>query len=193
MNRARQSISDSQRWPAATASILAIFMIGLWGHLLGLGPLSAGAAPQRAVKSNNIQTATAPANPGATSELQAWLTEKKPALQRNVFAVDFSKFPTQGGTHLTDLQAVGDQLTKSASLRADQSKERQTLVDHLREQAVTLHVQSTVLGTSPTAMVNGVAVNEGDHIGPWRVVKIEPAGIVVEQDGAVLEISANDR
>ncbi|MBV8779989.1 MAG: hypothetical protein JO353_01200, partial [Phycisphaerae bacterium] len=49
--------------------------------------------------------------------------------------------------------------------------------------------QSTMLGASPRAMVNGTLVAEGESIGGFHLLKIEAHGIVVEQQGVVLEVS----
>jgi hypothetical protein len=75
--------------------------------------------------------------------------------------------------------------------RADQKREREVLVENLRGQALQLKLQSTVLGASPKALVNGQLVRVGDVVASFRVTKIEARRIVVEREGIKLEVRSN--
>jgi hypothetical protein len=72
--------------------------------------------------------------------------------------------------------------------KADQRKERQILIENLQLQAMQLRLQSTVMGATPRALLNGDMVREGDVVASFRVLKIEPRRIVVEREGIKLEI-----
>jgi hypothetical protein len=82
------------------------------------------------------------------------------------------------------------------SSRADVRKERQILIENLQQQASQLRLQSTMMGASPKAVVDGGLVGEGDVVAcgagetrtVFRVLKIEPRRIVVEREGIKLEI-----
>jgi len=51
-----------------------------------------------------------------------------------------------------------------------------------------MKLQTTMMGNPPQAMVNGELVKEGDIIGGFVVVQIQPRRVVIQQDGVVLEI-----
>jgi hypothetical protein len=75
--------------------------------------------------------------------------------------------------------------------RADQKKEHEVLVENLRLQAAQLKVQSTVMGASPRALINGELVGVGGVVASFRVAKIEARKIVVEREGIKLELRLN--
>jgi hypothetical protein len=79
-------------------------------------------------------------------------------------------------------------LEKSLSLQADQRGKRASLVASLKLDADQVRPQSTMMGTSPRAMINGTLVAEGEEIESFRVLKIEPRGIIVEREGIRLAI-----
>jgi len=72
--------------------------------------------------------------------------------------------------------------------RADVKKERQILVENLARQASQLRLQSTIMGASPKAVIDGGLVGEGDVVATFRVLRIEPRRITVEREGIKLEI-----
>jgi len=77
------------------------------------------------------------------------------------------------------------------SVRADQQREHDALVANLRKQAEQLKVQSTVMGASPKALINGEFVGVGSVVASFRVTKIEARRIVVEREGIRLEVRSN--
>jgi hypothetical protein len=44
------------------------------------------------------------------------------------------------------------------------------------------------MGETPKALIDGELVGEGDMVGSFRVLRIEPRRIIVERDGVRLEI-----
>jgi hypothetical protein len=107
--------------------------------------------------------------------------------------VNYDFFPQDGSKTAPVLRAAQgdgfwDQLQKSMTARADQKKEKEVLVENLRLQAAQLKVQSTVMGASPKALVNGELVGEGEVVASFRVLKIEARRIVVEREGIKLEV-----
>lgn len=127
----------------------------------------------------------------AATALRAWMDAPSAPLTRNLFAIELERFPYDANrVHKPDKAAVGfwDELAKSMSFRADVRKERQILVENLARQASELRLQSTIMGASPKAVIDGGLVGEGDVVASFRVLKIEPRRIIVEREGIKLEI-----
>jgi hypothetical protein len=123
--------------------------------------------------------------------LRAWMETPAAPLTRNLFEVDLEKFPHDGSrVQTTNKDVVGfwDELAKSLVFRADVKKERQILVENLARQASQLRLQSTIMGASPKAVIDGGLVGEGDVVASFRVLRIEPRRIIVEREGIKLEI-----
>ena len=125
------------------------------------------------------------------SALRAWMDAPSAPLTRNLFEVDLDRFPHDGSRVQTankDVVGFWDELAKSLVSRADVKKERQILVENLARQASQLRLQSTIMGASPKAVIDGGLVGEGDVVATFRVLRIEPRRIVVEREGIKLEI-----
>ena len=131
--------------------------------------------------------------------LRAWLDAPATQLGRNLFAVNLERFPQEGNrTNAIGEGAVGfwDELAKSMSFRADVRKERQILLENLQQQASQMRLQSTLMGATPKAVIDGELVSEGDVVAcgsgetrtTFRVLKIEPRRIIIEREGIRLEI-----
>jgi hypothetical protein len=180
---------------AGIISILALVMLVMWGRLLVGGPNAAVASLTRVLQGGNpTAPAAGPQRQTAGNALLDWLNAKKRPSARNLFAVNLDYFPREAGKKSgTDNGADSkagfwDEMAKSMSAQADQKRERQVLVENLQTQAAALKLQSTVMSTPPQALINGQLVQQGDMIDSFRVAKIEPRRIIVEQDGVKLEI-----
>jgi hypothetical protein len=135
----------------------------------------------------------APKAGGASALLRAWLSAPIPQLARNDFRVKSEYYPGDP-TKTVALPAANGfwkGVEKLLSVQADQKEKRDAVIAALKTQAATLRPTSTVMGASPRAMVNGTIVREGDRVGAFQVLKIEPHGIVVESDGIRLAIPMN--
>jgi hypothetical protein len=135
-----------------------------------------------------------PANnkPGSGVALVEWARGPiPPALSRNLFVVNYEYFPQDGTKPVLVRVSHGDgfwdQLAKSMASRADQKIERDVLIENFRREAALLKVQSTMMGASPKALINGELVSEGDVVALFRVSKIEARRIVLEREGIKLE------
>jgi hypothetical protein len=127
---------------------------------------------------------------GLDSALLAWARAPILPVHRNLFAVPLDYYP-QTGSQEGDLSAGSgfwDRLGKSVSAHADQQEQRQILVDNIRIMAESLKLESTMMGSQPTAMVNGQMVREGDVIAGFRVLNIESRELIVEREGIRLAI-----
>ena len=124
--------------------------------------------------------------PGSSNALLDWLAQPKQQAKRNLFTMRADAFPRDPNAPLLPAESnYSAESAKSGTSQADQVGEQ----DDLTKQAVKLKLQSTFLGPSPMALVNGQLVREGDTIDKFRVVKIEPRKIAVEQNGITLQIS----
>ena len=135
----------------------------------------------------------------AVAALRAWMDAAPTPLGRNLFAINLERFPQDGNRTATAGEgAVGfwDELAKSMTSRADVRRERQVLLENLQQQASQLRLQSTLMGATPKAVIDGEMVSEGDVVAcgsgetrtTFRVLKIEPRRIIVEREGIKLEI-----
>jgi hypothetical protein len=130
--------------------------------------------------------------PASSATVRGWIDSPPAPLTRNLFSVDLDQFAQDGSrsvsTHNAANQGFWDELAKSMSSRADHKKERQIYIENLQRQAADMRLQSTVMGATPKAVINGALVGEGDVVAQFRVVKIEARRITVEREGIKLEI-----
>jgi hypothetical protein len=197
-NLLRQAKADPKK--ATILAVLVVVMIFMWFRLFGgssAGP-AAAAANVIGARSSFGPTGDLPRSgnrAGSTQSFQEWSQAAVAPLSRNLFAINYDFFP-QDGTKPQTLRAFHgngfwDQIAKSMTVRADQKREREVLLENLRLQAAQLKVQSTVMGASPRALINGELVGVGDVVASFRVSKIEPRRIVVEREGIKLELRFN--
>ena len=157
------------------------------------------AMPSQSTLSGTSQNSGAGGRAGdAATALRAWMEAAPAPLGRNLFAVNLERFPQDGNRTTSSSQTVGfwDELAKSMSSRADVRKERQILIENLTQQANQMRLQSTLMGATPKAVIDGELVSEGDVVACgsgesrtiFRVLKIEPRRIIVEREGIKLEI-----
>jgi hypothetical protein len=151
------------------------------------GHNSSGASDKSATDSS-----TALPDP-ARPELLEWSRGPIPPVGRNLFAIKLDYYPQDQTKVDQTLRIPGgdgfwDKVAKSMASKADQHKERQILIENLQLQAMQIKLQSTVMGATPRALVNGSVVREGDVIASFRVFRIEARRIIVEREGIKLEI-----
>jgi hypothetical protein len=175
-------------------AILVVLQVRLLTGEKVAGPTKAHAA---VVKSDNTSTPRTYSDGG--NPLRAWMSQPSAEVKRNLFVVNLEKFPQDSDqTASTSPKSAlfWDDLAKSMSLQADVRKERKFLIENLTRQASQLRLQSTLMGASPRAVINGEMVGEGSVVacGPddkrvtFRVLKIEARRIIIEREGIKLEI-----
>jgi hypothetical protein len=174
-------------------AILVAILVFLWAKLLvgGHSPQSATAAPLDAamVDADGGTTAIVPREQPSKS-LSEWANEPTGKMGRNLFSVPYDYYP-QDPAHPPASSNTDNGSAKSASTQADQLKERQILIENLREQAAGLTLEGTVLGQNPRVWINGVLVGLGQPIGDsgFRVAKIESRRVFIERDGVQIVLS----
>ncbi|HEY7115414.1 MAG TPA: hypothetical protein VH475_02445 [Tepidisphaeraceae bacterium] len=200
----RQAKADPKK--ASVLAVLVAVLAFMWFRALsgtGGGPASAsamfagegsgGSAGGYAVPDNlRLPSQVSPAQ----AALQEWARRPIAPLSRNLFVINYDFFPQEGARVEPVVRAAPgdgfwDQLAKSMAARADQIKEHQVLLENLRRQVGQLKVQSTLMGASPKALVNGQLVGVGDVVASFRVTKIEARRIVVEREGIKFALRFN--
>ena len=145
------------------------------------------------------------------SRVARWLETPPPALDRNVFLMRVENFQTvappaqaaaapAAAVRVVEEDLFWDELAKSMGARADQRRQRQIWIDNLAAAAGRIRVQTTIMGHTPVAMINGRRAGVGDTVSAaigaggqstvaFRVVAIEPRRVVVERDGLKFEVT----
>lgn len=67
-------------------------------------------------------------------------------------------------------------------------RQRILKIETLRNEAESLSLQSTVVGPSPTALINGRIMRIGDTIKGFRIASIAPNTCIISKDGVKLEL-----
>jgi hypothetical protein len=196
---ARQAKEDPKK--AGVLVALVCVMCFSWYRMMAggaAGPARAGAA----TTSDYRVTGAVPADntrAGRSGDtvvaLQEWARQPIAPLSRNFFVINYDFFPQDGSKPVVAPVARGDgfwdHVAKSMALRADQKREHEVLVENLKSQALQLRLESTMMGASPKALVNGQLVGVGDVVASFRVCTIDARRIVVEREGIKLEIRSN--
>jgi hypothetical protein len=194
-----QLTSAAKRDPKKAVVLIALVaVLGImWVKMFGPGkPKRASAA---AVAGTGATGKTAPApqpaprGNSAHPALQKWADAPISPITRNLFAIKLEFFPLEGPRINSGAEKRGDEgfwakLEKSLILQADQRDKRENQIANYRKDAAQLKLQSTIMGPSPKAMVNGELVGEGDVVANFRVVRIEARRIIIEREGIRLEI-----
>ena len=166
---------------------LAIMMIGLWGRMWFNGPSSATASFIRRSVAAITESSAGLSRPASSNPLMDWLALPKKSIQRNLFAVHLDFYAKAAGH--PEQSGASEDPAKSSTDDADQNREKQILLENLQTQAAKLKLQTTMMGSTPRAMLNGELVKEGDTVEGFMVLKIEPRKVTVQQDEVTLEIA----
>jgi hypothetical protein len=190
------------------AVLAMLLVVTLVRQFAGNKPRAASASPSRATAASPTATSAQPANsrisdPDAAHNLkrptsnspalQKWADSAPAPISRNLFAVRMEYFPVDGLRIPGNGAAGGDdgfwaRLEKSLTVQADQRGKRENQIANYKARAAELNLQSTMMGPTPKAMVNGELVGEGDVVASFRVSRIEARRIIVEREGIRLEI-----
>jgi len=176
------------------AVILIVLVVAA---VLFVGKLLLTSSPVAATAAANptaVVPPEAPTAPGAGSiASQMFDTQKSKAdkrevvaraITRDIFMPDPSIFPyvkKTTGPNGSKVKVIEDEKTK----RAAELERRRVLVE---EQAAKLHLESTIIGRTPIAIINGTVLGPGGMIDGFRIVKIDSQACVVEKDGFTLKL-----
>lgn len=184
---------------AAVMIGLLLIMVVAWIRVLAGGhtnPATAQAAavpPARTAPQLSDDSAPYHSSTDSGPTIQQWARQQPQPLKRNPFIVPMDFYASDGAKTADSASAGGywNQVGKSMSSRADQQEQRQILVDNVLIAAEALKLESTIMGATPGAMINGQLVAEGSEIEGFRVLKIEPRQIIVEREGVKLAVMMN--
>ncbi len=137
----------------------------------------------------------------ASLRVSQWLGLPIKALDRNLFETKLENFQRLDSTTTANVAEVPmklfwEQLAKSLASQADQKKQKQIRSENLQLAAGALRLQTTIMGPSPRALIDGRMVRTGDMVEAkspsmtvsFRVVQIEARRIVVEREGVQIEL-----
>ena len=108
------------------------------------------------------------------------------AITRDIFMPNPSIFPEiikkTTGPRGSKVDVVEDEKSK----RDAELKRKEALI---REQGAALHLESTITGRRPIAIINGTVLGPGGLINGFRIVEINSQACVVEKDGVRLNLT----
>ena len=176
-----------------TLGVLVAVLVVLWGRLMlkSKAPAAARGAEAPVFPTDNLPAAEPQMSEAPGSSLQEWARQPITPIRRNLFSVPLDYYPDQSsrsGNEGNSEQGFWQGLAKSLSDRADHQEQRRILVENVKARAESLKLQSTVMSTQPSAMVNEQMVHEGSSVAGFRILKIEPRRIIVERESVRLEI-----
>lgn len=130
-----------------------------------------------------------------------WLGLPIKALDRNLFESKLENFQRLDSV-LSETAAVvqeelfWEQLAKSLASRADQKKQKQIRSENLQLAASSLRLQTTMMGATPKALIDGRMLRAGDTVEAksagisvsFVVLKIEARRVIVEREGVRIEL-----
>jgi hypothetical protein len=175
---------------ACILGVLAVTAAFFVGKLLFTGsPESAGATQPPAGQAAAAELeASGGGNPRFTARVvkphEKKKSEKRPEITRDIFRTNEKFFPLVVIAAKPDsapnvVEGAGDE----ASVRLKAKKER------IRKEGASLHLESTLFGRVPIAIINGAVLGKGGVIKGFRVVEIKSQTCLVEKEGIKLSLS----
>jgi hypothetical protein len=180
----RQALArDPKRTAIMTG--LGLVMLALWGRMLLSGPASATASLIRRSVLSVGESINPSRSPTVSTPVLEWLGKPKEPVSRNLFAMHLDYY-----AKAIEQKPATDLATDPVSLsdESDEQRERQILIENLQTQASKLKLQSTMMGGTPQALINGQLVKTGDVIAGFTVDKIQARCVQIQQDGISLQI-----
>ena len=163
------------------STIMCVLLMVLVVIVVRLGFTSAGAAKARAGQSNPAAVAStgegdAPseAAPGKGIKLTRPVVPGQPRITRNIFKLNASLYSSGGPRSSARLTEKDD------DAQDDEQKLNRLAI---QAEAAVLMLQSTIVGQSPAAIINGRVVRLGRTIGGFTVVAVSAQACVVSKDG----------
>lgn len=137
----------------------------------------------------------------AGERVAQWLGMPIKALDRNLFESKLENFQRLDSVLADHAAVVADelfweQLAKSLTSQADQKKQKLIRSENLQLAASSLRLQTTLMGSSPKALIDGRMVRAGDMVEAtlagvsvnFHVLRIEARSVVIENDGVQIEL-----
>jgi hypothetical protein len=120
-------------------------------------------------------------------------------LSRDFFDADWNLFPAVPPSENGGEKLISDSATDTAEqpdgwwnlvnrVAREERERRHRKSAEVREAAASLMLQSTVVGNSPLAVINGEIVRVGDRVESFLVVGIEARRVIVRKDGITVTL-----
>jgi hypothetical protein len=173
---------------------LMVIMIVAWARLLCGGKTSAPSAQASIANTTGVSIhqdkLVVHRDIASDSHLRQWADQPVKHLTRNPFVIPLDSYPHDGSKLAAETGGTGywNLVRKSLVARADQQEQRQILVDNVRIAAGSLKLQSTIMGATRGAMLNGQVVREGSTVAGFHVLRIESRQVIVEREGVRLAL-----
>ena len=211
MNPLQTSMNGAQAWVRMNlladkkkAALLAVLLLAGGGLLV------------RSMFKSSPQSVVAATTPAQTARLGAqqtvsqatearvrrnddrreeYLAKIDRTISRDLFAVSFPAFPpTEAAAAVAEPEGPGvqgwlEQLKAQEADDAEAITQKQQHTSLIRGQAQALRLQSLMMTSRPTVMINGQILTAGEMIGGFRVERITPGGCVVAQDGVEVTLT----
>ena len=180
-DRMRAELAGNRK-KLAVLAVLTVTFCALLAYTLAGGPSSAGAAaagPAVAEATGGLQGLLG----NATGTSDKWASTRRNEITRDLFAVNVDHFPPD--------QSVSTVTTVVKPSRQDVEKaEKRAELQLVQAQARALSLQTTVVSSDPTAILNGRVLRIGDWISGFKMVEITPRSCTLEKSGTrvVLEM-----
>ena len=142
-------------------------------------------------------------NSAAHAEREKYLAQMDRNITRDLFMPNPDFYPSHSRALDTRVTLVGqgdgeDQqgwfecIAGWVKEKQEAQRDERARVTLIRARAQALLLQSTMLGPSPTALINGQVLREGDQIGGFRVKKIFSDGCTVTKDGVDVSLQMQE-
>jgi hypothetical protein len=142
-----------------------------------------GTVPARAAAQAAPEAAPANSSPAAAFDArrEKYLVNLDRRIERDIFR---SNLPSRGDGATTRPEVRRQDGANPAEGEEDQFRAE----SNVRAQAQSLSLQSTMLGSAPTAMINGQVMRKGDWINGFRLTRIDSQSVVVTREGAEVSL-----
>ena len=198
-SRLKAEIKRDKKKTVILAALLIVAGIA-GGRMLvsSRGPRQARAADPAATAETPSLLRTDQAKAGRLSgaERETYLSSMDRQIGRDLFQPRLEYFALQDGTNSeTMLVSVEEeptelfgQIGRWVAQKHQAQRELQGRVTVIGAQAQALSLESTMLGASPTAIINGQVLRKGEWVSGFRVERIQSDACVVSKDGVEVEL-----
>jgi hypothetical protein len=115
--------------------------------------------------------------PASTRRRNEYLAGMNRTIERDIFVPDPTFFPPEKNPQ--------KEVTEPKLTSGELEKQRH---EAIRKQAKALNLQSTIVGSSPIAVVNGKVLHKGDWMAGFQVIEVKPRSCVVKKDDVLVEL-----
>ena len=160
--------------------LVAVFFVGKM--LLKSSPEAATAAANpTALATAGTPMSSGPVNP-KSPKVEAPKDAAK-AITRDIFMPDLSIFP-----HVKKATGTNGSVNVVEDEQSKRDAEFRRKKELIREQGAELHLESTITGRVPIAIINGTVLGPDGVINGFRIVKIDSQACVLEKEGITLKL-----